>query len=86
MSILVVGLSHHTAPVSLLERAVVPADVVGKLLQELAGIDCAAETVVLSTCNRVEIYADVEKFHPAVAAISDLLAQHTALGLEETAK
>ena len=63
MSTLVVGLSHRTAPVELLERVVLAPDAVSKLLEDVAVSDHAAEAMVLSTCNRVEVYAEVDKFH-----------------------
>jgi glutamyl-tRNA reductase len=83
MSVLVVGLSHKSAPVSTLERAVLGADALGKLLHDLAGADDVAGCFVVDTCNRVEVYAEVGKFHGGVAAISELLARHAALPLAE---
>ncbi|MFC4496565.1 glutamyl-tRNA reductase [Streptomyces ovatisporus] len=83
MSLLVVGLSHRSAPVSVLERAVLAPQVRGKLLQDAVSAEPAAEAAVLSTCNRIELYADVDKFHAGVAELSTLLAQHSGVGLDE---
>lgn len=83
MSLLVVGLSHRSAPVSVLERAVLAPQVRGKLLQDALSAEPAAEAAVLSTCNRIELYADVDKFHAGVAELSTLLAQHSGVGLDE---
>ncbi|MHC5902467.1 glutamyl-tRNA reductase [Streptomyces sp. S6] len=83
MSLLVVGLSHRTAPVSVLERASLSADAQVKLLQDTVAADPAAEAAVLATCNRIELYADVDKFHAGVAELSTLLAQHSGVGLDE---
>lgn len=83
MSVLVIGLSHRTAPVDLLEQAALAPDAVSKLLEELAASDHAAEALVLSTCNRIEVYADVEKFHAGVAQTSELLARAAGLGLDD---
>ncbi|MBD0736365.1 glutamyl-tRNA reductase [Streptomyces sp. CBMA29] len=83
MSVLVVGLSHRSAPVSVLERAALTGDARAKLLQDALAAEPAAEAVVLSTCNRIELYADVDKFHAGVAELSTLLAQHSGVGLEE---
>ncbi|GGY05202.1 glutamyl-tRNA reductase [Streptomyces djakartensis] len=83
MSLLVVGLSHRSAPVSVLERASLSADAQGKLLQDTVAAEPAAEAAVLATCNRIELYADVDKFHAGVAELSTLLAQHSGVGLEE---
>ncbi|MFF9361480.1 glutamyl-tRNA reductase [Streptomyces griseoluteus] len=83
MSLLVVGLSHRSAPVSVLERAALNADAQVKLLQDTVAADPATEAAVLATCNRIELYADVDKFHAGVAELSTLLAQHSGVGLEE---
>ncbi|MGW3159339.1 glutamyl-tRNA reductase [Streptomyces sp. NPDC001089] len=83
MSLLVVGLSHRSAPVSVLERATLTADTQVKLLQDTVAAEPAAEAAVLATCNRIELYADVDKFHAGVAELSTLLAQHSGVGLEE---
>ncbi|GKQ39549.1 glutamyl-tRNA reductase [Streptomyces sp. A012304] len=83
MSLLVVGLSHRSAPVSVLERASLSADAQSKLLQDTVAAEPAAEAAVLATCNRIELYADVDKFHAGVAELSTLLAQHSGVGLEE---
>lgn len=83
MSLLVVGLSHRSAPVSVLERAALAADTQAKLLQDTLAAEPAAEAAVLATCNRIELYADVDKFHAGVAELSTLLAQHSGVGLEE---
>ncbi|QEV19484.1 glutamyl-tRNA reductase [Streptomyces alboniger] len=83
MSLLVVGLSHRSAPVSVLERAALPADTQAKLLQDSVAAEPAAEAAVLATCNRIELYADVDKFHAGVAELSTLLAQHSGVGLDE---
>ncbi|GGU59985.1 glutamyl-tRNA reductase [Streptomyces lavendofoliae] len=83
MSLLVVGLSHRSAPVSVLERASLDPDTRVKLLQDTLAAEPAAEAAVLATCNRIELYADVDKFHAGVAELSTLLAQHSGVGLEE---
>ncbi|WP_369212358.1 glutamyl-tRNA reductase [Streptomyces flavofungini] len=83
MSLLVVGLSHRSAPVSVLERAALNADAQAKLLQDTLAAEPATEAAVLATCNRIELYADVDKFHAGVAELSTLLAQHSGVGLEE---
>ncbi|MEU6539720.1 glutamyl-tRNA reductase [Streptomyces sp. NPDC047000] len=83
MSLLVVGLSHRSAPVSVLERAALSADAQAKLVQDTVAAEPAAEAGVLATCNRIELYADVDKFHAGVAELSTLLAQHSGVGLDE---
>ncbi len=83
MSLLVVGLSHRSAPVSVLERASLAADAQVKLGQDILAAEPATEAAVLATCNRIELYADVDKFHAGVAELSTLLAQHSGVGLDE---
>lgn len=79
MSVLVVGLSHKSASLGTLERTMVTGDALGKLLRDVAHADNVAGTFVISTCNRTEIYADVDKFHGGVAAICELLARHSGI-------
>jgi glutamyl-tRNA reductase len=83
MSLLVVGLSHRSAPVSVLERAALSAEARAKLLHDTLAAEPASEAVALSTCNRIELYADVDKFHAGVAELSTLLARHSGVGLDE---
>ncbi|MBV9451583.1 MAG: glutamyl-tRNA reductase [Streptosporangiaceae bacterium] len=79
MSVLVVGLSHKSAPVATLELAAVSGDAVAKLVHDVARAEPVAETFVVSTCNRVEVYADVDRFHAGVTAICELLARHCGM-------
>ncbi len=79
MSVLVVGLSHKSAPVATLERAAVSGDTLTKLLRDVVQAEPVAEAFVVSTCNRVEVYADVERFHAGVTAICELLARHCGM-------
>ena len=83
MSVLVVGLSHKSAPVSILERAAVSDDTLGKLLHDVAGLPDIAETFVISTCNRVEVYAEVDRFHAGVAGVCELLSRHSGIPAQE---
>jgi len=76
VSVLVVGLSHKSAPVAVLERAAVSGDTLTKLLRDVVQAEPVAEAFVVSTCNRVEVYADVDRFHAGVTAICELLARH----------
>jgi glutamyl-tRNA reductase len=83
MSLLVVGLSHKSAPVSTLERAAVTGDTLGKLLHDVARLPDIAETFVISTCNRVEVYAEVDRFHGGVAGVCDLLSRYSGIPATE---
>jgi glutamyl-tRNA reductase len=83
VSVLVVGLSHRSAPVQVLERAAVGATEVPKLLDELLRGSHVSEAVLLSTCNRIEVYAVVDAFHGGLADVSAVLARHTGMQLTE---
>jgi len=83
VSTLVVGLSHKSAPLSLLERALVSGDALAKLLRDLSAAEHVAGVFVISTCNRAEIYAEVDKFHGGVSVVCELLARHSGIPLAE---
>jgi glutamyl-tRNA reductase len=83
MSVLVVGLSHKSASLAVLERAVVSGDTLSKLIRDVSQAPNVGGTFVVSTCNRVEVYAEVDKFHGGVSSICDLLARHSGIPLGE---
>lgn len=74
MSVLVVGVSHKTAPVALLERLALDGDGLDKLVGDVHTCEHVGETTVIATCNRLEIYADVDRFHGSVEELTGLLA------------
>ena len=69
MTVLVVGLSHRSAPVDVLERAAVAASDVPKLVSEMLRGEHVSEAMLVSTCNRVEVYAVVDAFHGGLADV-----------------
>ncbi|MBB0230691.1 glutamyl-tRNA reductase [Streptomyces calidiresistens] len=71
--------------VSVLERAALAPDTRGKLLRDTLGTDTAAEAAVLSTCNRIELYADVDRFHEGVSDLTAALSRHSGLPVGELA-
>ncbi len=83
MSVLVVGMSHRSAPVSLLEKVALEGDDVAKLVHAALDNEHVAEAAVLATCNRVEVYADVDRFHGSVEAISGLLCERAGEQLDD---
>ncbi|MHA6785518.1 glutamyl-tRNA reductase [Pseudonocardia saturnea] len=83
MSVLVVGLSHRSAPVEVLERAAVAAPDVPKLLDEMLRGTHVSEVMMLSTCNRIEVYAVVDAFHGGLADVSAVLSRHSGMPLTE---
>lgn len=83
MSLVVVGLSHRSAPVGVLEQVAVSAAEGGKVLGQLLEREHVAEALLLSTCNRVEVYAVVATFHGGLADITDVLARQSAIALDK---
>jgi glutamyl-tRNA reductase len=83
VSLLVVGLNHRTVPVELLERMTVPEEKLAKALHDLAAREHLLEVVVLSTCNRTEIYARCTHFHAAVGDVREFLAAHSGADPDE---
>ena len=83
MTVLVVGLSHRSAPVDVLERAAVAASDVPKLVSEMLRGEHVSEAMLVSTCNRVEVYAVVDAFHGGLADVSAVLERHTGMVLPE---
>jgi glutamyl-tRNA reductase len=73
MSVLVVGISHRSSPVALLERVALDDDGVQKLMADASACDHVSEATVIATCNRVEIYTEVDRFHGSVESLSRLL-------------
>ena len=74
MEILCLGLSHHTAPVELRERFAIPDGEIAHAAVQLKAAPGVSEAVVVSTCNRVEIYLAAEEIGAGFAAVSDYLA------------
>jgi glutamyl-tRNA reductase len=83
VSLLAVGVSHQTAPVALLEQFAMGADDTVKALHELVGSDHVSEAIVLATCNRVEVFAEVDRFHGGVTEVSRVLARQAGATVEE---
>ncbi len=73
MSVLVVGISHKTAPVALLERLALDADGATQAGPRRRASDHVTEAPCIATCNRLEIYAEVDRFHGSVEEVSRLI-------------
>ncbi|USX45295.1 glutamyl-tRNA reductase [Dietzia kunjamensis] len=86
MSILLVGLSHHSAPVSLLEAVAVSESERDGLTEELIAGENVDEAMIVTTCNRVEVYSAVDAFHPALDDVVTLLSRHSGLGADELSR
>nr|WP_202387921.1 glutamyl-tRNA reductase [Nocardioides flavescens] len=72
---MVVGVSHNSAPVSLLEQVAPERHAVPKLVQAVTACEHVTEATVIATCNRVEVYAVVDRFHGSVEELSRLLLE-----------
>ncbi|MEP7048534.1 MAG: glutamyl-tRNA reductase [Ilumatobacteraceae bacterium] len=83
MSIVVIGVNHRTGPLALLERLAIRADAQGKAISGLVARHSIREAVVLSTCNRTEIYAVAERFHGAYADIRDFFCDLGGLDADQ---
>ncbi len=86
MSVLLVGVSHRSAPVSVLERVAVTDSERPKLLEELLRSPRISEAMLVSTCNRVEVYAVVDAFHGALTDVGEVLARHADTEVNELTK
>jgi glutamyl-tRNA reductase len=82
MSLLVMGLSHRSAPVDVLERAAIDHDTAVKILDEIHESDHISEAVVVATCNRLELYADVATFHGGLSEAGSVLSARTGAPLD----
>ncbi len=83
MAIVVIGLNHRTAPLDVLERVTLSGDALPKGLHDLRMRSNLSEVVLLSTCNRTEVYAATERFHGAYADIRDFFCSLAGLAPEE---
>ena len=79
MSLLVLGLSHHHAPLDVLERVAFDTSAASELEAAALRGEHVREALVLSTCNRTEVYAEAVTFHGALAELTDAFAEHTGV-------
>ncbi|HEY8297880.1 MAG TPA: glutamyl-tRNA reductase [Candidatus Baltobacteraceae bacterium] len=82
MPLVCLGLSHHTAPVDVRERHAFPAARMGEALVALREYDAVREAVMLQTCGRLEIYAELEDYESGVAQLKAFLAHFRHAGVE----
>jgi len=74
MRLLVLGVSHHTAPIDLRERLAFPAGDLAEAIGTLARHQAIGEVVLLSTCNRTEVYATTQSLEDGHEAMTSFLA------------
>jgi glutamyl-tRNA reductase len=75
VSLVVIGVNNLTMPLDQFERFSINADQLPKALEDISGRKHVSESVVLSTCNRTEVYVYAEKFHGAYQDVRDFLAE-----------
>ncbi len=83
MGLLAVGLSHAGTPIPLLERVALGPEAADKLATDAIASPHVAEAAVVSTCNRLEVYASVDRFHAGVESLTGLLERHTGVPAAE---
>ncbi|CAN3126971.1 glutamyl-tRNA reductase [Mycobacterium sp. smrl_JER01] len=86
MSVLLFGVSHRSAPVSVLEQLSNDESDQAKIIAQVLQSSLVTEAMVLSTCNRVEIYAVVEAFHGGLSVIGQVLSEHSGMSLQDLTK
>lgn len=86
MSVLLFGVSHRSAPVAVLEQLFADESDQIKLVEGLLQAPLVTEVMLLSTCNRVEVYAVVDAFHGGLSAIGQVLAEHAGISMGELTK
>lgn len=86
MSVLLFGVSHRSAPVSVLEQLSTAESDQAKIVDQLLQSSLVSEAMVLSTCNRVEIYAVVEAFHGGLSVIGQVLSEQSGMSLGDLTK
>jgi glutamyl-tRNA reductase len=86
VSVLLFGVSHRSAPVSVLEQLSTDESDQLKIVDKVLGSPLVTEAFMLSTCNRVEIYAVVEAFHGGLAVIGQALSEHAGMPVRDLTK
>jgi glutamyl-tRNA reductase len=86
VSVLLFGVSHRTAPVPVLEQLCTEDSDEEKIADRLLQSSLITEAMVLSTCNRVEVYAVVDAFHGGLSVIGQVLAEHSGMSLHDLTK
>jgi glutamyl-tRNA reductase len=86
VSVLLFGVSHRSAPVSVLEQLSTDESDQAKIVDQVLQSSLVTEAMVLSTCNRVEVYAVVEAFHGGLSVIGQVLSEHSGMSLHDLTK
>ena len=84
-TVVAIGATHRSAPLALLERLTIDDTLLPKYLDDLVSRDHINEAVIISTCNRIEIFVTAEKFHGAYRDVRDFISDVTFTLPEEFA-
>ena len=83
MELIVIGLNHRTAPIEILERLAFLDDRIETALHQAKSLPSLKENMILSTCNRVEMYAVARETEKAIFDLKHFLSQFHGLSLRE---
>ena len=83
MHIVVVGLSHRTAPVEVREKLSIPDQSIPESLKALKAFNDILEVSILSTCNRLEIYALVKDKNLGISSIKEFISEYSGVIFED---
>lgn len=86
MDLLVIGINHKTAPVEIRERVSFSGEELGRSLRKVLEHPEFTEDMILSTCNRVEIYATTRDPEMGIVALKNFLAEYHGVSLDEFEK
>jgi glutamyl-tRNA reductase len=86
MELVVVGLNHNTAPIEIRECLAFPENKMEEALSRVHAISSVRENMIVSTCNRVEVYAAARQTEKAILDIKQFLSQYHGLPLKEFEK
>ena len=86
MELLVIGLNHNTAPIEIRECLAFPEDKLGEALSKVHALSSVKEDMIVSTCNRVEVYATTRETEKAIQDLKEFLSQYHGISLKEFEK
>ena len=86
MELLVIGLNHKTAPIEIRECLAFPEDKMEEALSKVHALSSLRENMILSTCNRVEVYAATRETERAIHDLKEFLSQYHGISIKEFEK
>ena len=86
MELLVIGLNHNTAPIGIRECLAFPEDKLEEALSGVHALSSVKEDMIVSTCNRVEVYAATRETEKAIHDLKEFLCQYHGISLKEFEK